>query len=84
MEKKKIIVISGKQFSGKDTVANTLKTVLEDFKLAPLADAIKIEFGEEKNLTFNEIAQMLGEPLNTVKSRYRRGLVLLRETIPKI
>jgi phosphomevalonate kinase len=55
MEKKKIVIISGKQFSGKDTVANTLKNILEDFKIAPLADAIKTEFGEEKNITFNEI-----------------------------
>lgn len=55
MEKKKVVIISGKQFSGKDTVASVLNDVLEDFKLAPLADAIKIEFGEEKNLTFNEI-----------------------------
>jgi len=52
---KKIVVISGKQFSGKDTVANALKRVLPDFKLAPLADAIKIQFSEEKNLTFNEV-----------------------------
>jgi len=55
MEKKKIIIISGKQFSGKDTVANTLKNVLENFTLIPLAEAIKIEFGEKKNLTLNEI-----------------------------
>lgn len=51
----KIVVISGKQFSGKDTVANVLKGVLQDFKLAPIADAIKIEFSQKKNLTFNEI-----------------------------
>lgn len=55
MEKKKIVIISGKQFSGKDTVADVFGNILEDFKLAPLADAIKIEFGEEKNLTFNEV-----------------------------
>lgn len=55
MQKKKIVIISGKQFSGKDTVAGTLKNVLEDFTLTPLADAIKIEFGAAKNLTFNEV-----------------------------
>ena len=30
-------------------------------------------------LTFNEISRRLGEPLNTVKSRYRRGLAALRQ-----
>ncbi len=52
---KKVVVISGKQFSGKDTVANVLNKILPDFKLAPIADAIKIEFSQKKNLTFNEI-----------------------------
>ncbi len=66
---KKIVVISGKQFSGKDTVANVLKEELPDFKLAPLADAIKIEFGEEKNLTFNEVER--NKPL------YRAELIVL-------
>ncbi len=32
-------------------------------------------------LNFQEIAQLLGESLNTVKSRHRRGLVLLRSII---
>lgn len=52
---KKIIVLSGKQFSGKDTAAAILIDVLEDFTLAPLASAIKEEFGKEKNLVLNEI-----------------------------
>ncbi|HSA07156.1 MAG TPA: hypothetical protein P5556_08230 [Candidatus Gastranaerophilales bacterium] len=65
---KKIVIISGKQYSGKDTTANVLKTILSGFKLAPLADAIKIEFGEEKNLTFNEIER--NKPL------YRADLIV--------
>lgn len=52
---KKIIVISGKQLSGKDTTANTLLECLPDFKRAALADAIKMELAEQKGLTFNEI-----------------------------
>jgi len=52
---RKIIIISGKQFSGKDTVANVLMKIFPDFKLAPLADAIKIEFSQKKNITFNEV-----------------------------
>ncbi len=55
MKKKQIVVISGKQYSGKDTVANILKNVLENFRLAPLAEAIKIEFGEKKNLSLKEV-----------------------------
>jgi RNA polymerase sigma-70 factor (ECF subfamily) len=33
------------------------------------------------NLKFVEIAKKLGEPIDTVKSRHRRGLLLLREVI---
>ena len=32
-------------------------------------------------LNFKEIAQVLGESVNTIKSRHRRGLVLLRKVI---
>ncbi len=31
------------------------------------------------NLTFREISETTGEPLNTVKSRYRRGLIMLKK-----
>lgn len=33
------------------------------------------------NLKFREIAETLGEPIDTVKSKHRRGLVLLRKII---
>lgn len=33
------------------------------------------------DLTFEQIAQSLGEPLPTVASRYRRALIRLRETV---
>ena len=52
---KKIIVISGKQYSGKDTVAKLLIEKLKDFKRVGIGDAIKIEYGKRNNLTFDEI-----------------------------
>jgi len=33
--------------------------------------------------TFDEIASILGRPLNTIKSWHRRGLTLLKEKLPK-
>lgn len=35
----------------------------------------------ENQLNFREIAQILGESLNTVKSRYRRAIIALKELI---
>ncbi|MBM2817719.1 MAG: polymerase, sigma-24 subunit, subfamily [Parcubacteria group bacterium] len=34
-----------------------------------------------EHLTFNEIGKILGEPLNTVKSRHRRALIELRKLL---
>ena len=36
---------------------------------------------EGENMTFQEIAETLCEPLNTIKSRYRRALILLRHLL---
>jgi phosphomevalonate kinase len=52
---RKIIVLSGKQFSGKDTVADIIKEHFPDFKEIALAYAIKKEFGKLKNITISEI-----------------------------
>lgn len=66
---KKIIVLSGKQFSGKDTFAKFLLEFLTDFKRIGLGDAIKIEYGKQKGLTFEEI--------EANKSQYRADLIAL-------
>ncbi|MBP6945459.1 sigma-70 family RNA polymerase sigma factor [Patescibacteria group bacterium] len=45
--------------------------------LSPIARSIVL-MHETEDLTFQEIADMLKEPLNTVKSRYRRALLALQ------
>ena len=51
IKKKKIIVFSGKQFSGKDTVAKILLGKLKDFKRIGIADAIKSEYSAKTGLS---------------------------------
>jgi len=53
--KANIIAISGKQYSGKDTLAKLLLEDLPDYKRIGIGDAIKIEYGKRNNLTFDEI-----------------------------
>ena len=66
---KNIIVISGKQYSGKDTLAKILLEKLPDFKRIGIGDAIKIEYGKRNNLTFEEIEKN--------KHLYRKDLIEL-------
>ena len=42
---------------------------------------ILLHNGEE--MTFEEISEILGKPMNTVKSQYRRSLILLKAHITK-
>ncbi len=66
---RKLIAISGKQFSGKDTFCNFLLEFLKDFIRVGIGDAIKIEYGKQKNLTFEEIEK--NKPI------YRADLIAL-------
>lgn len=49
----------------------------------PLSAQEVVLLHDDQDLTFQEIADTLHEPLNTVKSRYRRALLLLREKLSK-
>ena len=66
---KKIICLSGKQYSGKDTLAKILLEELNDFIRIGIGDAIKIEYGRQHNLTYEEI--------DSNKGKYRTGLIEL-------
>lgn len=63
----KIITFSGKQYSGKDTAAKILMEVMPDFKRCAMGDIIKIEYGKQHNLTYEEI--------EANKTQYRQGLI---------
>jgi RNA polymerase sigma-70 factor (ECF subfamily) len=61
---------------------NILKTGLEKAmsKLpSPYQTVLSLRYNG--NLKFVEIAKKLGEPIDTVKSRHRRGLLMLREVL---
>lgn len=53
----KIIIFSGKQYSGKDTVAKILLENMPDYKRCAMGDIIKLEYGRQKGLTYDEIEQ---------------------------
>lgn len=65
----KIITLSGKQFSGKDTVAKILLEKLPSFKRIGLADSIKLEYSKRTGLSLEEIEKN--------KSQYRPDLIKL-------
>lgn len=63
----KIIIFSGKQYSGKDTAAKILLDILPEYKRCAMGDIIKIEYGKLHNLTYEEI--------ESNKNQYRQGLI---------
>ena len=66
---KKIIVLSGKQYSGKDTVAKILLNKLSGFKRVGIGDAIKLEYSKRTGLSVEEIEKN--------KANYRPDLINL-------
>lgn len=65
----KIIIFSGKQYSGKDTAAKILLDEMPEYKRCAMGDIIKLEFGKQNGLTYDEIERN--------KSKYRAGLIEL-------
>ena len=67
--KNRIIIFSGKQYSGKDTAAKILMENLPQYKRYAMGDVIKLEYGKRNNLSVDEIEQN--------KAQYRQGLIEL-------
>lgn len=63
----KIIIFSGKQYSGKDTLAKIMLEKMPNFRRCAMGDIIKLEYGKSHNLTYEEIEK--NKPL------YRQGLI---------
>jgi len=63
----KIIIFSGKQYSGKDTVAKILLEQMQDYKRCAMGDIIKLEYGAKKGITYEEIEKN--------KPNYRQDLI---------
>ncbi len=65
----RIIIFSGKQYAGKDTAAKILLDVMPEFRRCAIGDIIKLTYGAEHGLSYEEIEQN--------KSKYRAGLIEL-------
>lgn len=65
----KIIIFSGKQYSGKDTVAKILLENMPDYKRCAMGDIIKLTYGAQHDLTYEEIEK--NKPI------YRQDLINL-------
>ena len=65
----RIIIFSGKQYAGKDTAARIMLDIMPDFHRCAMGDIIKLEYGKQHNLTYEEI--------EANKSKYRAGLIEL-------
>ena len=51
----RIIIFSGKQYAGKDTAARIMLDIMPDFHRCAMGDIIKLEYGKQHNLTYEEI-----------------------------
>ncbi len=65
----KIIIFSGKQYSGKDTAGKIMLQAMPEYRRCAMGDIIKLTYGKEKGLTYDEIEK--NKPL------YRQDLINL-------
>lgn len=65
----KIIIFSGKQYSGKDTAAKIMLNKMPTFKRCAMGDIIKLTYGEKMSLTLEKIEKN--------KAQYRPDLIEL-------
>ena len=65
----RIIIFSGKQYSGKDTAAKILLSKMPDFRRCAMGDIIKLTYGKEKGISYDEIEKN--------KAEYRQDLINL-------
>ena len=65
----KIIIFSGKQYSGKDTAAKIMLEQMPEYRRCAIGDIIKLTYGSEKGLTYEEIEKN--------KPKYRQDLINL-------
>ena len=65
----KIIIFSGKQYSGKDTAGKIFLEYLPEFRRCAMGDIIKLEYGRLNGVSYEEI--------EANKSAYRQGLIEL-------
>lgn len=65
----RIIIFSGKQYSGKDTAAKLMMELLPSFKRCAMGDIIKFTYGKKNGLSYDEIEK--NKPL------YRADLIKL-------
>ena len=63
----RIIIFSGKQYSGKDTAAKILMDEMPEFRRFAMGDVIKLEYSKINNITVEEI--------EANKPKYRQGLI---------
>jgi RNA polymerase sigma-70 factor (ECF subfamily) len=94
IRKKKLVNFSELQMEEEVEFPDTNTDILEESiareareKLTATLETLPARYREilvlraEEQLTFEEIGEVLGKPVNTVKSLYRRGLLLLKETL---
>ena len=65
----RIIIFSGKQYSGKDTAGKVFLEKLQGFRRCAMGDIIKLEYGRLNGLTYDEI--------EANRANYRSGLIEL-------